>query len=100
MFVFGIKMMSSPRTRNGNRVASLGMLLAIIVTLVDHHVIGFGVLAAGILVGAGIGAIAATRVAMTSMPEMVALFNGSGGAASAVVAARRILATAPGRTRR
>ncbi len=87
MFVFGIKMMSSPRTaRNGNRVASLGMLLAIIVTLVDHHVIGFGVLAAGILVGAGIGAIAATRVAMTSMPEMVALFNGSGGAASAVVA--------------
>ncbi|MCA9244745.1 MAG: NAD(P)(+) transhydrogenase (Re/Si-specific) subunit beta, partial [Phycisphaerales bacterium] len=87
MFVFGIKMMSSPRTaRKGNIVASAGMLVAVIITLFDKGVIGIGVLTAGIIVGSVIGAFSAMRVAMTSMPEMVALFNGSGGAASAVVA--------------
>jgi NAD(P) transhydrogenase subunit beta len=85
LFVFGLKMLSSPRTaRRGNLVASLGMLLAIAVTLA--YVEMWGILIAGSIVGGLIGAIAARRVPMTGMPEMVALFNGSGGAASAIVA--------------
>ena len=87
LFVFGLKMLSSPRTaRKGNLVAALGMLIAILVTLIDQAIVGFGTILAGAIVGGAIGAIAAKKVPMTGMPEMVALFNGSGGAASAVVA--------------
>ncbi|MCH7872005.1 MAG: NAD(P)(+) transhydrogenase (Re/Si-specific) subunit beta [Planctomycetes bacterium] len=85
LFVFGIKMLSSPRSaRRGNLVASLGMLLAIVVTLIDVE--AWGVLIAGLVVGGSVGLIAAKKVPMTGMPELVALFNGSGGAASALVA--------------
>jgi NAD(P) transhydrogenase subunit beta len=62
------------------------MLIAIVVTLLDQHIVGPGTILAGFIVGGAIGAIVAVRVPMTGMPEMVALFNGSGGAASAVVA--------------
>ncbi len=89
LFVFGLKMLSSPRTaRRGNVVAAVGMLLAVVVTLPDVVPGGLtiGTILAGIVVGTGIGAYAARTVPMTGMPEMVALFNGSGGAASAVVA--------------
>ncbi len=90
-FVFGLKMLSSPRTaRQGNMVASLGMLIAVVVTLFASGMFPDGsaitIVLAGLVVGAAIGAIAAFRVPMTGMPEMVALFNGSGGIASAVVA--------------
>jgi NAD(P) transhydrogenase subunit beta len=86
-FVFGLKMLSSPRTaRRGNLVAALGMLIAVVVTLVSKADIGWPVIIAGFVVGGTIGLIAARRVPMTGMPEMVALFNGSGGLASAVVA--------------
>ncbi len=85
MFVFGLKMLSSPRSaRRGNLVASLGMLIAIVVTLANVE--AWGILIGGFVVGGLIGLIAAKKVPMTGMPEMVALFNGSGGAASAVVA--------------
>ncbi len=87
LFVFGLKRLSSPRTaRNGNIIAGVGMLIAIVVTLLDQHIVGFGTIIAGAIVGGAIGLIAAKKVPMTGMPEMVALFNGSGGAASAVVA--------------
>jgi NAD(P) transhydrogenase subunit beta len=87
LFVFGLKMLSSPRTaRRGNMVASLGMLLAVVVTLLLIGKLPGWVIIAGLIVGGLIGAVAAHRVPMTGMPEMVALFNGSGGAASAVVA--------------
>ena len=87
-FVFGLKMLSSPRTaRKGNLVAAVGMLIAVIVTLISQTGMDLGVIIAGFVVGGAIGLIAAKKVPMTGMPEMVALFNGSGGLASAVVAA-------------
>jgi NAD(P) transhydrogenase subunit beta len=87
-FVFGLKMLSSPRTaRQGNLVAAIGMFIAVVVTLLNTAEIhGYWVILAGLVAGSGIGAIAAARVPMTGMPEMVALFNGSGGAASVFVA--------------
>ncbi len=85
-FVFGLKMLSSPKTaRNGNRVAMLGMLIAIVVTLLRGG-LEWPIIVAGLLVGGLVGGFAARRVAMTGMPELVALFNGSGGLASAMVA--------------
>ncbi|MFH1746017.1 MAG: NAD(P)(+) transhydrogenase (Re/Si-specific) subunit beta [Planctomycetota bacterium] len=86
-FVFGLKMLSSPRTaRRGNRVAAMGMLIAVAITLAAQGVVGYTTIIIGFVVGAAIGAYAARAVPMTGMPEMVALFNGSGGLASAVVA--------------
>lgn len=94
-FVFGLKMMSSPRSaRRGNMVASFGMLIAIVVTLLDPEMFpvasqtgAIATVIAGVVVGSAIGAFAAWKVPMTGMPEMVALFNGSGGLASVFVAA-------------
>ncbi|UCG16208.1 MAG: NAD(P)(+) transhydrogenase (Re/Si-specific) subunit beta [Phycisphaerales bacterium] len=86
-FVFGLKMLSSPRTaRRGNRVASVGMLIAVVTTLLSEPEMGWPVIIAGFVVGGLIGLIAAKKVPMTGMPEMVALLNGSGALASAVVA--------------
>ena len=86
-FCFGLKMLSSPRTaRKGNTVAAIGMLIAIVVTLFESEIIGFTTIIIACAVGALIGAVWARRVPMTSMPETVALFNGWGGAASALVA--------------
>ncbi|MFA5668093.1 MAG: NAD(P)(+) transhydrogenase (Re/Si-specific) subunit beta [Balneolaceae bacterium] len=86
-FIRGIKLLGSPATaRRGNQLASIGMLIGIVVTLFDYEVITFEWIIAGVVIGSLIGIIAAKRVAMTSMPEMVAIFNGFGGAASALVA--------------
>ncbi len=86
-FVFGLKMLSSPRTaRQGNMVASVGMLIAVVVTLISVAEVDWTVIIIGLIAGGSIGLVAAKRVPMTGMPEMVALFNGSGGMASAVVA--------------
>ena len=88
LFVFGLKMLSSPRTaRQGNMVAFAGMLVAIVVTLFGQGIEGVYVIILGGAVGALIGGYVAQKVEMTAMPEMVALFNGSGGMASALVAA-------------
>ena len=87
-FILGLKRLGSPKTaRSGNAVASAGMLIAIVATLVDRDIISFELIAAGIVVGAVIGAIMARLIKMTAMPQMVAVFNGLGGAASALVAA-------------
>ena len=86
LFIFGLKMLASPATaRRGNALSSIGMLLAIVVTLTSREIVSYEWIAAGAVVGAAIGAVASRLVAMTSMPEMVALFNGSGGAASLLV---------------
>jgi NAD(P) transhydrogenase subunit beta len=85
-FIVGLKRLGSPRTaRSGNTVAALGMLLAIVVTLVGNDV-SWVVLAGGAAVGAVVGAVLALRVQMTAMPQLVAAFNGFGGLASALVA--------------
>ena len=86
LFVFGLKMLSSPATaRRGNLLSSIGMLIAIVATLTAQGIVSYQWIAVGALAGGVIGALAARLVAMTSMPEMVALFNGSGGAASLLV---------------
>ncbi|WP_309380701.1 NAD(P)(+) transhydrogenase (Re/Si-specific) subunit beta [Cerasicoccus frondis] len=86
LFVFGIKMLGRADTaRKGNKLSSVGMLLAVVVTMFDHHIIRYELIIAGILIGAVIGLVAAKKVAMTGMPELVALFNGFGGLASLLV---------------
>ncbi len=86
LFIFGLKMLSSPRTaRLGNLLSAFGMLLAIIVTLLGREIVDFRWIGIGLFAGAMIGFFAARLVAMTSMPEMVALFNGFGGIASLLV---------------
>ena len=86
LFILGIKGLSSPKTaRNGNVLASIGMLIAIVATLLDRQILDYRWILAGIAVGGLIGTIAARTVTMTAMPQMVALFNGSGGGAAALV---------------
>ncbi|MEM6364230.1 MAG: NAD(P)(+) transhydrogenase (Re/Si-specific) subunit beta [Planctomycetota bacterium] len=83
LFVFGLKLMSSPATAvRGNQVSALGMLIAIVATLLSWEVVDFNVIAIAAILGTIVGIVAAQKVAMTGMPEMVALFNGSGGIAS------------------
>jgi NAD(P) transhydrogenase subunit beta len=85
LFIFGLKMLGRAETaRRGNLVSALGMLLAVVVTLLAAGLSYLWILI-GVVVGSAIGAIAARRVQMTAMPEMVALFNGSGGLASLLV---------------
>jgi len=87
LFILGLKLLSSPATaRKGNLLSSLGMLLAVIVTLLGNKTLELQWIVVGLAAGAIVGATAARMVAMTSMPEMVALFNGFGGLASLLVA--------------
>ena len=86
LFVFGIKMMGSAETaRRGNMISGIGMLIAIVVTLLNKGM-SYEWIVAGLIVGTLIGGISARVVKMTSMPELVALFNGFGGLASLLVA--------------
>ncbi|MDQ8182428.1 NAD(P)(+) transhydrogenase (Re/Si-specific) subunit beta [Pelagicoccus sp. SDUM812005] len=86
LFVFGIKMLGSADTaRRGNLVSGLGMLLAVVVTLLADG-LDYTWIIGGLIVGSAIGLVAARMVKMTAMPELVALFNGFGGLASLLVA--------------
>ena len=92
LFIAGLKRLQSPVTaRRGNRVAALGMLIAVIVTLFSQKILTPVEMIVGLVVGGFIGALMAKRVQMTAMPELVAAFNGSGGLASALVAAAEIV---------
>jgi len=94
LFIVGLKMLSSPKTApRGNQVAAIGMLIAVLATLINSEVVSYGWIFLGALVGAGAGWFVALRVAMTSMPQMVALLNGLGGAASALVASADLVAS-------
>ena len=87
LFILGLKMLARPRTAvRGNASGALGMLVAVVVTLTDQAIVSFTVIVAGIVVGTAVGLVVATQVRMTAMPELVALFNGFGGAASTLVA--------------
>ncbi len=91
-FIFGIKRLGSPKTApSGNLIAAIGMAIAVIATLLHHDVIHYGGIAAGVILGSVVGALVARRVEMTAMPQMVAAFNGLGGAASALVAAAELV---------
>ena len=87
LFIFGLKQLSSPATAvRGNMLSSVAMLIAIVATLTGNNILPWEWIIISIAIGAVIGGLAAQKVAMTSMPEMVALFNGSGGIASLLVA--------------
>ena len=97
MFIFGLRMLGSPATaRSGNALSSSGMLIAIVVTLLSKGIVEFHWIAIAAAAGALVGALAARLVAMTSMPEMVALFNGSGGIASLLVGWAALFGADPG----
>ena len=90
LFIFGLKKLGHPRTApRGNQYGAMGMLVAVLTTIVDMQLAGemeWTLIIAGLVLGSLIGIIMAVRVEMTGMPELVALFNGFGGAASALVA--------------
>ena len=86
LFIVGLKMLGSPDTaRQGNLLSASGMLLAVVITLLDQNIIDFRFIAGALIAGSIVGYFAATKVQMTSMPEMVAIFNGFGGIASLLV---------------
>ena len=92
-FIYGLKMLSHPKTaRNGNMIASIGMLLAILATIIpealsETSLLNFKMIGLAMVIGSIIGSFFAIRVQMTQMPQLVAIFNGFGGGASAFVAA-------------
>jgi len=87
LFILGIKKLASPRTaRAGNALAALGMLVAVVATMIHLEAISYVWIVIALVIGSGIGVALAARVQMTQMPQLVALYNGSGGIASALVA--------------
>lgn len=87
LFVVGIRRLQSPATaRGGNQLAGLAMLIAIVTTLFDAEILSWTGILTGVAVGAVVGGFAARRVEMTDMPQLVGIFNGFGGGASALVA--------------
>ena len=92
LFITGLKRLSHPDTaRGGNRLAAIGMLLAIVATLVGEQILTWQWIIAGLLIGTVVGGFMARFVKMTAMPQMVGLFNGFGGLASGLVAAAEFL---------
>ena len=93
-FIYGLKMLSHPKTaRNGNIIASIGMLIAIITTVYFGTDLDFQWIIIAMIVGSILGAFFAIKVEMTQMPQLVAIFNGFGGGASALVASSEFLKT-------
>ena len=86
-FILALRFLSNPaHARRGNQIGAVGMLLAIVVTWIKVGTTSWWAIAIGMLIGGGFGAVAARKVKMTAMPEMVALFNGVGGGAAALIA--------------
>jgi len=85
-FILALRFLSSPaHARRGNQIGAVGMLVAIAVTFAQSGLTSYWAIALGMLIGGGFGAVAARKVKMTAMPQMVALFNGVGGGAAALV---------------
>ena len=100
LFILGLKGMAHPRTAvRGNFLGAVGMFIAVLVTVLDHRIIDYTVILAGLVVGSAIGTLLAVKVQMTAMPQMVALLNGFGGGASVLVAGAALFeAIAAGQT--
>lgn len=97
LFILGLKMLGRQTTaRRGNLISGVGMLIAIVVTLLDKHVVNYTWIIVGLGVGTVFGYACARFVKMTSMPEMVALLNGFGGLASLIVGAAEYFRIANG----
>jgi NAD(P) transhydrogenase subunit beta len=85
-FVLALRFLSNPATaRRGNQIGAIGMLVAIVVTFAQDSIASYWEIGAGMVVGGAFGAFAARKVRMTAMPQMVALFNGVGGGAAALI---------------
>ena len=100
LFVFGLKGLTHPRTAvRGNLLGALAMLVAVLATLVDRdllqHPMGYWLIGIGLIIGTVIGATLAVKIQMKAMPQMVALFNGFGGAASVLVAGAELITHTP-----
>jgi NAD(P) transhydrogenase subunit beta len=99
-FILALKFLSHPATaRRGNWIGAVGMLIAIAVTFAQKSVVSYWEIVVGMAIGGSFGAVAARRVKMTAMPQMVALFNGVGGGAAALISLAEFhnIAPAPGR---
>ena len=98
-FILALRGLSTPRAaRPGNLVGAFGMLVAVVFTLVAGHVHNGGLVAGAMVIGVAVGLPAARMVRMTAMPQMVAAFNGVGGAAAALVAVSDYISHADGAT--
>ncbi len=98
LFILGLKQLSSPRTaRNGNFTAAAGMVIALGATVPQLHFTAAGavIILIGVVIGAAVGTIGARQVKMTQIPQMVALFNGAGGGAAALVAVAELVKFGP-----
>jgi H+-translocating NAD(P) transhydrogenase subunit beta len=97
LLIVGIRRLSAPPTaRSGNVIAAVGMTIAIVFTFLDRDIDDYWLIAAGMAVGTVVGVASARLVKMTAIPQMVALFNGVGGGAAALVAASEFHRLAPG----
>ena len=97
LFIFGLKGLTHPRTAvRGNLLGASGMMLAVVLTLINEKVLTYEMILVGLVLGAAIGAVLAIKIQMTAMPELVALFNGFGGAASVFVAGAALIESAVG----
>ena len=97
LLIIGLKRLSSPATaRSGNRLAAVGVLLALLVTLLDQGVVSYVGIIVGVIIGGGIGIIAGRKVQMTAMPQMVGLLNGLGGGTAALVSLAEYMRLARG----
>ena len=95
-FVIALRFLSDPaRARRGNQIGAVGMLIAIVVTFAQNSIVSYWEIVVGMVLGGGFGAVAARRVKMTAMPQMVALFNGVGGGAAALVSLAEFHLQAP-----
>ena len=97
LFILAIKRLGKVNTaRQGNLLSAIGMLIAITATLIKLETFDPQYIIIGLAIGTVIGVISALRVAMTAMPEMVGIFNGFGGGASALVASAEMIKIANG----
>src|SRR5919198_1505575 len=95
-FVLALRFLSHPTTaRRGNFIGAFGMLIAVVVTFLQSKVVSFWEIGVGMSVGGVFGAVAARRVKMTAMPQIVALFNGVGGGAAALISLAEFHNSAP-----
>jgi H+-translocating NAD(P) transhydrogenase subunit beta len=86
LFILGLHFLNAPPTaRMGNRLAAVGMVIALVIVLVQTGGVAWWAIATGVILGGAIGIIAAIRVKMTAMPQMVAAYNGAGGGAAALI---------------
>lgn len=97
LFILGLKGLTHPRTAvRGNFMGAVGMLIAVLLTLLDRHIVSYQWILLGLVLGAAVGAVLAIKIQMTAMPELVALFNGFGGAASTLVAGAALIENTSG----